>query len=193
MRKVSPRQRAWFTSERWRRLASDHCRALHAKRASLPKCGARTKSTGEPCRQPAMANGRCSYHGGKTPKGDDWHRPQWPDKNRPRSMAKAMAKVRDRERAARRRAAKLAVMLPEERERDAAWHRACKPGSAAERARERMLRAQAADARARLDAPRQPPSAEVEALHRSIEDLRREIERRDGQQPPAGRPLGVFD
>ena len=36
-------------------------------------CGARSKNkNGEPCRQPAMANGRCRFHGGKippTPKG----------------------------------------------------------------------------------------------------------------------------
>lgn len=32
----------------------------------LPKCGARTKSSGEPCRHPALSNGRCHYHGGKS-------------------------------------------------------------------------------------------------------------------------------
>lgn len=32
----------------------------------LPKCGARCKRTGLPCLQPAMANGRCRLHGGKS-------------------------------------------------------------------------------------------------------------------------------
>src|SRR4051794_4073731 len=32
-----------------------------------PRCGARTKSSGEPCRSPAMKNGRCRMHGGKSP------------------------------------------------------------------------------------------------------------------------------
>lgn len=39
----------------------------------VPKCGARSKRTGQPCQQPAMANGRCRLHGGKStgpPKGN---------------------------------------------------------------------------------------------------------------------------
>lgn len=32
-------------------------------------CGAKAKSTGEPCQQPAGPNGRCRYHGGKSLKG----------------------------------------------------------------------------------------------------------------------------
>jgi hypothetical protein len=32
---------------------------------SCPRCGARTR-TGKPCRSPAMANGRCRLHGGKS-------------------------------------------------------------------------------------------------------------------------------
>ena len=33
-------------------------------------CGAKSKQTGNPCQQPAMKNGRCRLHGGKTPKRD---------------------------------------------------------------------------------------------------------------------------
>ncbi len=29
-----------------------------------PRCGAKAKSTGEPCQGPAMPNGRCRLHGG---------------------------------------------------------------------------------------------------------------------------------
>jgi len=29
-------------------------------------CGAKSKRTGKPCRQPAMQNGRCRLHGGKS-------------------------------------------------------------------------------------------------------------------------------
>jgi hypothetical protein len=32
-------------------------------------CGARCKRTGQACQNPAMTNGRCRLHGGKTPKG----------------------------------------------------------------------------------------------------------------------------
>ena len=34
--------------------------------SNAPRCGARARRTGAPCRQPAMANGRCRMHGGKS-------------------------------------------------------------------------------------------------------------------------------
>ncbi|MCB1181700.1 MAG: hypothetical protein KDK55_06765 [Chlamydiia bacterium] len=34
----------------------------------LPRCGAKARSNGyQPCRQAAMQNGRCYFHGGKSP------------------------------------------------------------------------------------------------------------------------------
>lgn len=30
-----------------------------------PRCGAHSRRTGNPCRSPAMRNGRCRMHGGK--------------------------------------------------------------------------------------------------------------------------------
>lgn len=33
---------------------------------TLPKCGAKAKRTRKPCQQPAMRNGRCRLHGGKS-------------------------------------------------------------------------------------------------------------------------------
>ncbi len=36
---------------------------------SYPMCGAKTRHGG-PCRQPAMNNGRCYYHGGKSLSGE---------------------------------------------------------------------------------------------------------------------------
>ena len=38
-----------------------------------PRCGAKTRS-GTPCRSPAMANGRCRMHGGKSPPAEPPHR-----------------------------------------------------------------------------------------------------------------------
>src|SRR5262249_17830599 len=35
-------------------------------RANCSRCGARSKRTGKACRAPAMANGRCKVHGGKS-------------------------------------------------------------------------------------------------------------------------------
>ena len=31
-----------------------------------PRCGAYARTTGKPCQSPAMANGRCRMHGGKS-------------------------------------------------------------------------------------------------------------------------------
>jgi hypothetical protein len=38
-----------------------------------PRCGARARRTGAPCRSPAMKNGRCRMHGGRStgPKTDE--------------------------------------------------------------------------------------------------------------------------
>jgi len=36
----------------------------------LPRCGARTRR-GSPCQSPAMPNGRCRMHGGKSPGGTE--------------------------------------------------------------------------------------------------------------------------
>jgi len=36
------------------------------KANAAPRCGARSKRTGKPCRAAAMPNGRCKVHGGKS-------------------------------------------------------------------------------------------------------------------------------
>ena len=58
--------------ERWpslERKPIDRVRArLEAllKANAAPRCGARSKRTGKPCRGAAMPNGRCKFHGGKS-------------------------------------------------------------------------------------------------------------------------------
>ncbi len=37
------------------------------KAHAAPRCGAFARTTGAPCKGPAMANGRCRMHGGKSP------------------------------------------------------------------------------------------------------------------------------
>src|SRR5262249_43827339 len=37
-----------------------------ARANAAPRCGARSKGTGKPCRAAAMPNGRCKVHGGKS-------------------------------------------------------------------------------------------------------------------------------
>jgi hypothetical protein len=48
------------TDRAWSRL-----QAL-LKANAAPRCGARSKRTGEPCQGAAMPNGRCKLHGGKS-------------------------------------------------------------------------------------------------------------------------------
>jgi len=38
----------------------------HVPFKNIQLCGANAKRTGKPCRQPAMSNGRCRLHGGKS-------------------------------------------------------------------------------------------------------------------------------
>jgi hypothetical protein len=43
---------------------------MHEARAALalhPRCRAHCRTTGQPCRNPSMANGRCRMHGGCSP------------------------------------------------------------------------------------------------------------------------------
>jgi hypothetical protein len=45
--------------------------------ALAPRCLARGKRTGKPCQSPAMPNGRCRMHGGKSPGPPKGNRNAW--------------------------------------------------------------------------------------------------------------------
>jgi polyhydroxyalkanoate synthesis regulator phasin len=154
-------------------MAREAIRTYNATRHTLPKCEAVRRTDGGLCQQIAMGNGRCYLHGGRTPKGKDWHRPQ------PGADAvTTQRKLKDMERAAKKRAKRLAAMTPEERERHEEWQKAHKPGPAGPRAAARARRAQSRDVRerlAKLDEPA-PQSAEVQALAGAIEALRHQAQ-----------------
>lgn len=149
------------------------------QRQHAPRCGARSRQTGLPCKQIALANGRCHWHGGRTPKGDEWHKPRWPKPGTPNAERKLQRKLRDLERARRRREERLARMSDDERAAYERWHKARPVGSAGKRRAERERRQQAAEAREAtteaLAAPR-PPSPDVERLDRLIEALEAQLE-----------------
>jgi hypothetical protein len=117
-------------------------RCLNAKRTSLPKCGARRKRDGLPCQHLAMQNGRCGWHGGKSTRADAWHVPQFSS-----SPDKLYRKLADLERRAAKRAARIAAMTPEERQRYDRWQRTHRPGPAKARAAARERRRQDQEAR----------------------------------------------
>jgi hypothetical protein len=149
-------------------------RRVQANRHLLPKCRAMSKTTGQQCRQFPMGNGLCYYHGGKTPKGKDWHRPQWPKKSSPDAERKMVAHLRDLERREKQRLKRLAKMTDEERAGYEKWHRDRPLGTPAHRAAKRLAKEQNEDARAIFakKRPERPADPELAAMQDRIAELR---------------------
>lgn len=175
-------------------------RRYHARRHTNPVCGAKGKTTGKPCQQPPMENGRCRLHGGLTPKGDQWHivRRQSPSK---RAAAKLQAKLETLERRAKERAARLARMTPEERAAYDKWVREHPPGPAAARAARKQARQDAAAVRKLLDqsqGSKRPDDPELVAITERIAELRArkvalELEAaQDNEAPDNPAQAGIF-
>ena len=110
------RKTEWSQSAQFRQIGRDAIRQWNDARARLPRCGANRKSDREPCQQWAMANGRCHWHGGATPRGDGFHR-----MSVPATVEKLDAKLHTSERKNKRRLAWLASMTPERRAKYDAW------------------------------------------------------------------------
>ncbi len=126
-------------------LAAARARSVEV-RAAMPKCGARRKHDGAPCTQPVAEEGkRCRYHGGRTPKGADWHKPQFPQRGAP--IEKLGRKLADLERRRAAQAARRRAMTPDEKARYDAWHATHASGGPARRKR----RADALAARALIE------------------------------------------
>ncbi|MFD1982583.1 HGGxSTG domain-containing protein [Mesorhizobium newzealandense] len=144
-----------------------------------PRCGAARKRDGEPCQNLAMGNGRCRCHGGRTPKGDGYHLPVWPDGKAPGAMTKLNKKLNALDRAAAKRAKRIAAFTPEQRQRYDAWRRTHKPGPAAVRDRAKAERQQAASVRKMLSEsrPETAPSDEQAELERLLADRKAELAR----------------
>jgi len=146
--------------------------ARNRSQGSLPKCGARRKYDNQPCAQPALENGRCRFHGGLTPRGDQWHVVQ-----PTRDPKMAEAKIRQRERLAKKRAARIAAMTPEQLAAYRRWHETHRPGKAAARASERERRRQDKEIAAMMQRPAPAPkrSREARELADTIERLRAKL------------------
>jgi chromosome segregation ATPase len=114
-----------------------------------------------------MENGRCYRHGGATGAGKSWH---VTDFSRVTSESKLQRKLRDQRKTAKKRAARLAAMAPDERERHEAWQRSHRPGSKSARAAARQQRSAAKEIAAALAALK-PTNSEVERLQREIDRL----------------------
>ena len=162
----------WSQSAQFRAIGRTAIRAWNAKRDQLPRCGARRKSDGSPCRQWPMKNGRCYLHGGATPRGDQWHRLQATADDR-----KSGRKLKRQQRAVDERAERITAMSPAEREQHKAWQRSHKPGSAAARAAEREKRRQGKEAADLLKSAACGPrtaNPDAVAFQRELAKLRRQ-------------------
>ena len=112
-----------------------------------------------------MKNGRCGLHGGKTPRGRQWHVVQLPDCSTPAGEAKFNRKLRDQKRYAAKRAERLAAMTPAERAKHEAWHQSHRPGlSGAARSAERDRARQNADARGLVSQAPSLPTTDPELI-----------------------------
>jgi hypothetical protein len=58
------RRPMWLACEPIERMRA--CLEALVRANAAPRCGARSKRTGKPCRAAAMSNGRCRVHGGKS-------------------------------------------------------------------------------------------------------------------------------
>lgn len=166
---TTARQRAWIKSPQAAEQRRTASRLARAARAAGPKCGAAKKNGNrQPCRNLALENGRCRLHGGATPKGAKWHRVQMPGRGAP--IGKLEKKLREIERRRQKQAARVAAMTPEQKQRYDAWHRAHRPGTAAQR--EARRRDREARAMFSTEHPQQPPDPEAEKLAVAIAELR---------------------
>lgn len=182
----------YIGSARHREQARRACFEINSSRAKKPKCGATNKKDGEPCKNLAMENGRCKFHGGRIPKGKGWHKHQLPDGNSRHAVARAERKLADKRRIEKSRNKRISSMTPEERQEYEKWKSAHIPGPKAERERRRLERVNNEDLRQRIaNAETQPASQEVAALaaeRKRLECMLRELE----AVRNANQNIGVF-
>jgi len=155
--------------EHARRAITEYNRKV---RPFLTLCGAQCRGQpGKFCQRiPVKGRERCELHGGKTPRGKEWHRQQRPDGSKKSDEWRAMNKLKTIEIRRKELAARLAAMTEEEREAYDRYSRAARPGTPAERAdrqRNRKLKKEWANA---LDY-RPPMSPEAQQIQDEIDRL----------------------
>ena len=175
------------SSAKQRAIASALCRELNAKRATAERCGARKRGTDERCQNVPMRNGRCRLHGGATPKGDQWHKPQLPKPDAPNVVKRLRRKLWTLEKRARERRARREAMTPEQRAAHDEWHRTHQAGPQGARRTHTAVTNQDREARALLAEIRaanerrasEREGDEIDALLRELRAQAAALERRD--------------
>lgn len=177
-RRWTPALAAWWNSPRFRAMGRKNFEKINAERKDGPRCGARKKSTGEPCGNWPMENGRCRLHGGRSPKGKEWHRLQPSSSN---DVGRASAKIQTVTRRLRRRQKKQAAMTPDELAAHQRWHAAHQPGDPAAREARRRRIAHAQAARASIEAglsKAKVANSRIAALDAELAELQRQLDAR---------------
>lgn len=173
---LSPRAKAWLNSPEFHTVRIEALRRFNRKRLNGTRCGATAKSTGRQCQQPSMANGKCRFHGGRTPSGTEWHVVQYKRKDKPGAMARVDAKAARYAKTREKRRQSVVLMTEERRAAHKKWQSTHQPGSPGARARLRAERKANAEFRARMERPA-PPSEESLRPERITERLKRIDER----------------
>lgn len=135
-KRISDKKRLWIESPQFAQVQQYAIRKALTVKAQMPRCTAIAKSTGEQCKRPAMANGKCHFHGGATPKGKEWHRVQRPKSGS--GFDKVQRKLQTIEKRRRQQERRRQRMTADELQKHAAWHLSHKPGKPAERSIRRM-------------------------------------------------------
>lgn len=176
-RRGAPQLLAWTQSAEWRAMASRQAKANLRALALRPRCGAKCRTTGLECRNPVVdGRTRCRLHGGRSPAGDSWGKPVWPNRNSSKANAKLNRKLRDLQRTADKRQKRVARMTQEERATYEKWKREHQPTSTADRARRRALRRQNVDARKSIERLANAPPKPKTDIEMELERLKAELE-----------------
>lgn len=190
MAERTPRQKAWAShglKEVGRAVLDKFNKEV---RPHLQKCGAKSRSTGEPCRAPVVpGKNRCRWHGGLVPSGDQWHTLQWPKGAAKDWQKKLNEKLKRDERNQRRKERRLAKMSPEERAEYDKWLKFHRPGSKVERSKPRAAKKAAEEFKALANQPERTASPELVALQAQAAELEAA---RDHYRRLAEEDKGVF-
>jgi len=131
-----------------------------------------------------MKNGKCRFHGGRTPAGNGYRLPVLPKGSSPCAVRKAEAKLQLLNKRSKQSAAKRAAMTPEQRARNDAHRKSHLPGPASKRRAAKVQRQQSAELAEALNRPKPPLSAEQRRLQEEIASLDRLLFELN--------PIGVF-
>lgn len=176
-RRGAPQLLAWTQSAEWRAMASRQAKKNLRALSLRPRCGAKCRTTGLECLNPVIdGRTRCRLHGGRSPAGDSWGKPVWPDRNSPKANAKLNRKLHALQRAATKRAKRVARMTPDELAAYRKWKGAHEPTSTADRKRKREFRRQDQEARKSIEHLAKAPPKPKTDIEMELERLKAELE-----------------